>query len=54
MNYLEAVQASGTDDADAIVKALGGKKINDFFLRNGEVRAADGQQSVRAGPPGHS
>jgi branched-chain amino acid transport system substrate-binding protein len=41
MNYLEAVQASGTDDADTIVKALEGKKINDFFLRNGEVRAAD-------------
>lgn len=41
MNYLEAVQASGTDDTDTIVKALEGKKINDFFLRNGEVRAAD-------------
>ena len=41
MNYLEAVQASSTDDADTIVKALEGKKINDFFLRNGEVRAAD-------------
>ena len=41
LNYLEAVQAAGTDDADTIVKALEGKKINDFFLRNGEVRAAD-------------
>jgi branched-chain amino acid transport system substrate-binding protein len=41
LNYLEAVQASGTDDADTIVKALEGKKINDLFLRNGEVRAAD-------------
>ena len=41
MNYLEAVQSAGTDDADTIVKALEGKKINDFFLRNGEVRAAD-------------
>ncbi|HEU4330116.1 MAG TPA: ABC transporter substrate-binding protein [Lapillicoccus sp.] len=41
MNYLETVQAAGTDDADTIVKALEGKKINDFFLRNGEVRAAD-------------
>jgi branched-chain amino acid transport system substrate-binding protein len=41
MNYLEAVQAAGTDDADKIVSELEGKKINDMFLRNGEVRKAD-------------
>ncbi|KGN38548.1 ABC transporter substrate-binding protein [Knoellia subterranea] len=41
LNYLEAIQAAGTDDADAVVKELEGKKINDIFLRNGEVRAAD-------------
>ncbi len=41
MNYLEAVQAAGTDNADAIVAQLEGKKINDVFLRNGEVRKAD-------------
>jgi branched-chain amino acid transport system substrate-binding protein len=41
MQYLEAVQAVGTDDADAVVKNLEGKKINDFFLRNGEIRAKD-------------
>jgi len=41
LNYLEAVQAAGTDNADAVVKQLEGKKINDVFLRNGEVRAAD-------------
>ena len=41
MQYLEAVQAAGTDDADAVVKQLEGKKVNDFFLRNGEFRAAD-------------
>ena len=40
-NYLEAVQAAGTDNADDIVAELEGKKINDFFLRNGEVRAED-------------
>ena len=40
-NYLEAVQAAGTDKSDDIVKQLEGKKINDMFLRNGEVRAAD-------------
>jgi branched-chain amino acid transport system substrate-binding protein len=39
--YLEAVQAAGTDDADAVVKNLEGKKINDVFLRNGEIRAQD-------------
>ncbi len=41
MQYLEAVQAAGTDDADTIVKAFEGKKVNDFFLRNGEFRAKD-------------
>lgn len=39
LNYLEAVQAAGTDDADAVRKQLDGKKINDVFLRNGEVRS---------------
>jgi branched-chain amino acid transport system substrate-binding protein len=39
MNYLESVQAAGTDEADAVVKQLDGKKINDVFLRNGEVRS---------------
>ena len=41
LNYLEAVQSAGTDNADEVVKQLEGKKINDVFLRNGEVRAAD-------------
>ncbi len=41
LNYLEAVQEAGTDNADAVVTKLEGKKINDVFLRNGEVRAAD-------------
>jgi branched-chain amino acid transport system substrate-binding protein len=41
LNYLEAVQTAGTDSSDAVVKELEGKKINDMFLRNGEVRAAD-------------
>jgi branched-chain amino acid transport system substrate-binding protein len=39
--YLKAVQAAGTDDADKVVAQLEGKKVNDFFLRNGEFRAAD-------------
>ncbi|XVX20914.1 ABC transporter substrate-binding protein [Actinomycetota bacterium] len=41
MNYLETVQEAGTDTADDVVAKLEGKKINDFFLRNGEVRAKD-------------
>jgi len=40
-NYLEAVQEAGTDNADDIVAELEGKKIDDFFLRNGEIRAED-------------
>ncbi|HET9633430.1 MAG TPA: ABC transporter substrate-binding protein, partial [Terrabacter sp.] len=41
MNYLEAVQAAGTDDSDAVVAKLEGKKVDDVFLRNGEIRKAD-------------
>ena len=41
MQYLEAVQAAGTDDADTIVKRLEGKTVTDMFLRNGTFRAAD-------------
>lgn len=41
LNYLEAVQAAGTDNTDAVISQLEGKKINDLFLRNGEVRKAD-------------
>jgi branched-chain amino acid transport system substrate-binding protein len=41
LQYLEAVQNAGTDKADAVVGKLEGKKINDVFLRNGEIRAKD-------------
>jgi branched-chain amino acid transport system substrate-binding protein len=41
MQYLVAVQAAGTDDADTVVKGLEGKSINDVFLRNGKIRAED-------------
>ena len=41
MQYLEAVQAVGTDGSDAVVANLEGKKVNDMFLRNGEIRAKD-------------
>ena len=41
LQYLEAVQAEGTDDADTIVGHLEGKEIDDVFLKNGKVRAED-------------
>ncbi|MDB5826338.1 MAG: transporter permease [Variovorax sp.] len=37
-NYLEAVQTAKTDDADAVMKVLRGKKINDMFAKNGYIR----------------
>ncbi len=39
--YMDAIRRAGTDDADAVVKALEGYKFNDFFIRNGTVRAED-------------
>ena len=41
LQYLEAVQAAGTDDADKVAAELEGKKVDDVFLRNGEIRAED-------------
>jgi len=41
LQYLEAVQSAGTDDADAVVEELEGKDIDDVFLRNGHIRPED-------------
>ncbi|USQ79671.1 ABC transporter substrate-binding protein [Ornithinimicrobium faecis] len=41
LQYLEAVQEEGTDDADTIVGNFEGKEINDVFLKNGTIRAED-------------
>jgi branched-chain amino acid transport system substrate-binding protein len=41
MQYLEAVQRAGTDDADEIVKQLEGYQFDDFFARNARIRAED-------------
>lgn len=41
LQYLEAVQEAGTDGSDAVVARLEGKKVDDVFLRNGEIRAGD-------------
>ncbi|HUG58940.1 MAG TPA: ABC transporter substrate-binding protein [Candidimonas sp.] len=36
--YLKGVKASGTDDADTIMKWMKSTKINDFFATNGYIR----------------
>ena len=41
LQYLEAVQRAGGDDADKVVAELEGKELSDVFLRNGKVRAED-------------
>ena len=50
LNYLEAVQEAGTDASDDVVAKLEGKKIDDVFLRDGEVRAADHRVTARRLP----
>jgi branched-chain amino acid transport system substrate-binding protein len=39
--YLEAVQRSGTDKSDTVVKQLEGFKFNDSFAHNATIRAQD-------------
>jgi branched-chain amino acid transport system substrate-binding protein len=38
MNYLKAVKALGTDDADKVMAYLKKTKINDMFAKGGEIR----------------
>src|SRR5438067_192426 len=38
MNYLNAVKATGTDDADKIMAHLKKTRINDMFAKNAEIR----------------
>jgi branched-chain amino acid transport system substrate-binding protein len=38
-NYLQAVQAVGSDDPTAVMKHLKSMPINDMFARNGKIRA---------------
>jgi branched-chain amino acid transport system substrate-binding protein len=37
-NYLKAVQATGTDDADAVMKQMKSVRIDDMFAANGHIR----------------
>ena len=39
--WLQAVKATGTTDADAVVKYLDGRKFDDMFAQHGEWRASD-------------
>ncbi len=39
MNYLKAVKAAGTDEAGAVMKKMKEMPINDFFAKNGRIRA---------------
>jgi branched-chain amino acid transport system substrate-binding protein len=38
-HYLRAVQAAGTDDAAAVMAKMKSTPINDFFVKNGRIRA---------------
>lgn len=39
LQYLKAVQATGTDDADTIIKKLKETTLNDDFVKGGKIRA---------------
>ncbi|MBL8472556.1 MAG: ABC transporter substrate-binding protein [Rhodocyclaceae bacterium] len=39
MHYLKAVKAAGTDDSDTVMKKMRETPVNDFFARNGVIRA---------------
>jgi branched-chain amino acid transport system substrate-binding protein len=38
LHYLKAIQAAGTDEAQAVAKKIKELPVNDFFARNGKVR----------------
>ncbi len=37
MHYLKAIQAAGTDDADAVMAKMREMPVNDFFAKNGRI-----------------
>ncbi|MBD9541471.1 ABC transporter substrate-binding protein [Ensifer sp. ENS04] len=39
LTYLKAIEAAGTDDADAVMAKMKSMKVNDVFAKNGYVRA---------------
>ena len=46
MSYLKAVKAAGTTDSDKVMAEMKKTKINDFFAKNGAIRA-DGLMVAR-------
>lgn len=39
MHYLKAIQASGTDDTATVMAKMKATPVNDFFTKNGKIRA---------------
>ena len=39
MHYLKAIKAAGTDDTQAVMKKMKEMPVNDFFAKNGRIRA---------------
>ncbi|WP_151448698.1 ABC transporter substrate-binding protein [Lacisediminimonas profundi] len=39
MHYLKSIQATGTDNADVVMKTMKATEINDFFAKGGKIRA---------------
>ena len=39
VHYLKAVKATGTDDANTVMKQMESQKVNDFFAKDGYIRA---------------
>jgi branched-chain amino acid transport system substrate-binding protein len=37
MHYLQAIKATGTDDADAVIAKMKATPVNDFFAKNGRI-----------------
>jgi branched-chain amino acid transport system substrate-binding protein len=38
MHYLKAIQATGTDNADTVIRKMKETEINDFFAKGGKIR----------------
>jgi branched-chain amino acid transport system substrate-binding protein len=39
MHYLKSIQSTGTDEAATVIKKMKATEINDFFAKNGKIRA---------------
>lgn len=39
IQYLNAIKATGTDDADVVIKKMKETPVNDFYTKNGKIRA---------------